>query len=249
MMKKLFLILTISFLIGCDSENVGDCIQAAGDITQVEVSVDAFTKITVHRRVALEIKEGPVQKVVVETGENLQPEIELKVVDNELIIRNHNECNFFRDYGITKVYVTSPNLTYIRNASELNITSNGVLTYPDLYLRSSGERNEFLSVGDWFLNIDNQKVRIWSNGIANFYMQGKTDLLDVHFSDGDTRFEGKEFRAKKIIAKNVSSNDMLLYPIEEITGSIHSTGDIILFNVPPIIEVEELNDFGQLIIN
>src|SRR5210317_430288 len=247
-MKKLIFILLVVMSFACNSEDAGDCLQTAGTITQVEVDVDPFTKITVHRRVALEIKEGPVQKVVVETGHNLQPDIQLQVLDNELIIRNNNECNFFRDYGITKVYVTVPNLTSIRNASELNITSNGVLTFPELYLRSSGEKNDYLAVGDWHLTIKNTKVRIWSNGIANFYIHGTTDVLDVFFSDGDTRFEGQEFQAKMIIAKNVSSNDMLLYPVEEITGTIHSTGDIILYHVPPIMSVEELNDFGQLII-
>lgn len=247
-MKKLILVLLAGISIGCNSEDAGNCLQTAGDITQVEVEVDPFTKITVHRRVALEIKEGPIQKVVVETGHNLQPDIDLQVTDNELIIRNHNDCNFFRDYGITKVYVTVPNLTLIRNASELDITSNGVLTFPDLSLRSVGQKNIFLAVGDWHLNIRNEKVRIWSNGIANFYMEGTTNLLDLVFSDGDTRFEGQNFHAKKILAKNVSSNDMLLFPTEEISGTIHSTGDIILYNVPPIMNVQELNDYGQLII-
>lgn len=248
MIKKLILVFVLGLLMGCDSEDAGDCLQTAGDITQVEVSADPFTKITVHRRVALVIKEGPIQKVVVETGENLQPEIDVQVINDELIIRNYNECNFFREYGITTVYVTVPNLTAIRNASELDVTSDGVLTFPNLYLRSSGEKNDFLAIGDWHLNLNNQNIRIWSNGISVFYLKGETEKLDILFSDGDTRFEGQELHAKKISVKNVSSNDMLIYPTEEVKGTIHSTGDVILYHVPPVMEVEALSDYGKLII-
>ena len=248
MMKKFYLILVLGFLTGCNSEDAGDCLQTAGEITQVEVEVDAFTKITVHRRVALEIKEGPVQKVVVETGHNLQPEIDLQVINNELVIRNYNECNFFRDYGITKVYVTAPNLTHIRNASELNVTSNGILTYPDLYLISLGDRNKFLAVGDWDMHIENTKLRIRSNGIAVMNIKGKTDYLDLLFDNGDPRLNAQNFTAKKINLKQVSSNDMLLFPTEEITGTIHSTGDVILYNNPPVVNVDAMTRFGRLII-
>ncbi len=248
MMKKFLLILIIGIFVGCNSEDAGDCLQTAGKMTQVEVNVDAFTKITVHRRVALEIKEGPVQKVVVETGHHLQPEIELQVVDNELIIRNHNECNFFRDYGMTKVYVTSPNLTKIRNASELDVTSNGTLSYPDLFLISLGDRNIFLAVGDWHMNIQNSKLKIRSNGISIMHLEGQTDFLDIMFDNGDPRLEAKDFQAKKINLKQVSSNDMLLFPTQEITGTIHSTGDVVLYNKPPIVEIDALTNFGQLII-
>jgi hypothetical protein len=40
---------------------------------------------------------------------------------------------------------------------------------------------------------------------------------------------------------------MILYPEESIVGTIHSTGDVILYNTPPIIDVQELS-VGELII-
>jgi hypothetical protein len=36
------------------------------------------------------------------------------------------------------------------------------------------------------------------------------------------------------------SNDMIVYPIQHIEGSILATGNVILKNVPPIINVEEV---------
>ena len=41
-------------------------------------------------------------------------------------------CNFVRDYGLTKVYVTAPNVSEITNNSEFTVHSIGVLNYPNL---------------------------------------------------------------------------------------------------------------------
>jgi hypothetical protein len=245
-MKKIIYIISLITIFSCDSEDAGDCFQTAGTIIQQEIDVAPFTKILVNKKIALVISEGPTQKVIVETGKNLMPDIEVQVIDNQIILTNHNSCNFFRDYGITKVYITAPNINEIRNASELNVTSEGVLTFPSLYLRSSGEKSNYLAVGDWHLTIKNNRVNIWSNGISTFYINGTTNSLDVGFSDGDTRFEGENFIAKNITVRNVSSNDVLINPTESLKGSIHSVGNVISFNKPPIVEVEVLSK-GKLI--
>jgi outer membrane protein assembly factor BamB len=245
-MKKIFYIICLISLINCNSEDAGDCVQTAGEIIQQEIEVSAFSKILVLKKVELILTEGPIQKVVIETGENLMSDIEVKVIDNEIVLENHNNCNFFRNYGITKVYITSPNITEIRNASELNVSSNGVLTYPSLYLRSTGEKSDFLGVGDWHLTIENEKVIIWSNGISTFFINGTTNNLDVSFSDGDTRFEGGNFIAQNVKVSQVSSNDILTNPIQSLKGSIHSTGNVISFNTPPIVEVD-VQSKGELI--
>jgi len=245
-MRKIIYLCCLITIFGCNNEDSGDCLQKAGTIIQQEIDVAPFNKILVNKKVALVINEGPIQKVILETGENLMPDIEVQVIDNQIILTNHNSCNFFRDYGITKVYITSPNINEIRNASELNVTSEGVLMFPSLYLRSSGEKNTFLAVGDWHLTIKNNRVSIWSNGISTFYINGTTNSLDVGFSDGDTRFEGENFIAKNVTVRNVSSNDVLINPTESLKGTIHSVGNVISFNKPPIVEVDALSK-GKLI--
>lgn len=246
-MKKIIYIISLFLTIACNSEKAGDCFQTGGDIIQIEIDVPNFQKITVHQRVELFIEQGDEQKIIIESGENLLPDITVEVIDNELIIKNYNTCNFFREYDLTKVYVTSPNITTIRNASEQNVSSIGTLTYPSLYLRSTGEESDFLPIGDWHLNIKNENVTIWSNGIAIFYLEGSTTNLNVGFSDGNTRFEGKNFNSKNVTVRNVSSNDVIINPIQSLKGSIHSTGNIISYHKPPIVEVEVLNDYGELI--
>ena len=242
---KQFTIIFLLLFLSCDKENSNDCLQASGEIIQKEIIVENFDKILVNKRVELIISEGP-QKVIIETGENLISDVLVEVIDGELILSNYNSCNFFREYNLTKIHVTSPNLTTIRNASEHKVSSKGIITYPSIYLISVGEKRERLAVGDWHLNINNSKVRIWGNGISNFYLTGKTDNLNISFSDGDTRFEGQTFEAKHIYVRQVSSNDILINPLESLTGSIHSVGDVISFNKPLIVDVDVQSD-GKLI--
>lgn len=247
-MKNASVVFVLFLFLSCNNENAPGCFQTTGTVIQQEVTVPSFNKIIVQKLVTLVIEQGPVQKVVIETGRNLLDEVHADVVNGELTISDNNTCNYFRPYGITKVYVTSPNITEIRNASENTITGIGVLTYPSLYLVSVGNKSKYLSVGDFKLNIENQYVKIWSNGIATIYLTGSTTNLDLNFSNGDTRFEGRNFKVDNITFQNVSSNDMLLYPIKSVKGTIYSTGNVILYNTPSIIDIQELS-IGKLLSN
>ncbi len=245
-MKRILYIFILIGSISCNSEKASNCLQTTGKIIQKEFIVDNFTKVVIHDKIELIITDGPIQKVTVETGKNLMPDINVSVVNNRLVLINNNTCNFFRDYGITKVHVTSPNLTEIRNASEQNITSTNTLTYPSIYLMSLGDKRKYLAVGDFNLSIQNTNVRILSNGVATLHLTGSTNNLDIKFGNGNTRFEGENFKVNNINVNQVSSNDMLIFPLESLTGGIHSVGDVISYNRPPLVDVDVQN-VGQLI--
>lgn len=247
-MKQLFYIIFSLVLLGCNSENAGNCFQTAGDIIKNEVEIPIFDKVVVHARIELIITQGDTQKVVIESGENLLNDITFEVIDNTLILKNYNTCNFIREYDNTKVYITVPNLTRIRNASEYPISSNGTLTFPTIQLVSIGDKEVYLPIGDFHLTIQNESLAISSNGNSNFYIKGTTTNLDLNFFDFcDSRFEGTALITQNINFSQISSNDMLIYPVKSLKGTIYSTGDVILFNTPELIEVDEISNHGKLI--
>ncbi|MEX0274726.1 MAG: DUF2807 domain-containing protein, partial [Flavobacteriaceae bacterium] len=120
----------------CGSENAPDCFQASGDRVQRTVEVPSFTKITVFETIKLVVKQGEEQEVRIETGANLMNEVSANVTDGRLVLRNENGCNYVRKYGLTTVYVTSPNLVEIRSSTGLSVSSDGILHYGDLLLIS-----------------------------------------------------------------------------------------------------------------
>ena len=250
-MKKVYYIAITVLLLGCNGENVPDCFQNAGSIVQEEFIVNSFDKITVFERIELIIKEGVDQKVIVETGEYLLNDIEVYVENGRLILKNDNGCNLTRDYGVTKVFVSVSNLTEIRNSSGLTVSSDGVLNFDNLLLKSDDfglEDGVYHTDGDFDLEVNSESIVIVTNDLSNIFMSGSVENINIGFFSGDGRFEGRDLIAQNITIFHRGSNDMILNPQQSLTGEIRSTGDVISINQPPVIDVEEFYT-GQLLFN
>ncbi|WP_203294177.1 head GIN domain-containing protein [Luteirhabdus pelagi] len=247
-MKKLAYIFILITVLGCDSEKGLNCFQAAGDIIQEEVTVSEFDKIIVWERAQLIIQQGETQKVIIETGENLLNDVEVSVDEGTLNIYNNNGCNLVRDYGITKVYVTSPNITVIRNSSGLTVESIGTLSYENLTLLSEDQENEdgYHIDGNFRLQLAVDRLDVISNGLSNFYLSGTALNASIGLYAGDSRVEAAELSIDNLYVFHRSTNQMIVNPQNQLSGKIVSIGDVISVNEPPIIEVEELYT-GRLI--
>ncbi|UII80749.1 head GIN domain-containing protein [Flagellimonas sp. CMM7] len=249
-MKKWVITYLALFLIACNGENTPDCFQNAGDLVRETVDVNEFTNITVFENINLVIRQGAEQVVEIETGEFLRKEVSAQVEDNRLILRNENGCNFFRDYGLTTIYVTSPNIEEIRSSTGLLISSDGVLNYPNLSLLSESfaEPDAETTDGSFDLEVASENVSIVVNGIAFFQLRGTTTNLTLTLAAGDSRIEAKNLVAQNVSMDHRGSNDVFVNPEQRISGVIRGTGDVISNNRPPEVDVEELFN-GRLIFN
>lgn len=246
--QKIGYILVVMLFLGCNNENAADCFQTTGDIIRQEVSVADFTKITVFENVSVVLKQGDNIQVTIETGANLINEVTAEVVDDRLVLRDTNDCNYVRDYGVTKVYITAPNITEIRSSTGFSIASDGVLTYPNLTLLSEAYNNPEADTtdGSFILEVDNNRVSIVANGISYYNLKGQTNEFSVVVAAGDSRTEASELQAQSVTVNHRGSNDILVNPIQSISGTIRGTGDVISYNRPETITVEELYK-GELI--
>ncbi|MEM8764829.1 MAG: head GIN domain-containing protein [Bacteroidota bacterium] len=236
------LLLCAVFLISCNGENVPDCVQNAGEIQRIQVEVEPFSQITVFENLNLVLRQGEEQQVELESGEFLLNEISATVEEGRLIIRNENNCNFVRDYGISTVYVTAPNITEIRSSTGQLISSDGVLAYPNLALISESFNNPETETtdGSFDLEVDSERISISVNGIAYFELRGLTDSFVVFIASGDSRIEAENLIAENVDVNHRGTNDVFVNPQQRISGVIRGTGDVISLNRPPEIEVEEI---------
>ncbi len=246
--QKVVVVLILSTNISCNSENASDCLQTAGDLVREEIAVPEFSKITVFEKVALVLSEGEAQKVELETGENLREEVSISVEGDRLILRNENGCNLFRDYGLTTVYVTSPNITELRSSTGLPIKSNGVLAYPSLTLLSESFTvpEAETTDGEFDLDVNTGTLRVVVNGIAYFKLRGTSENFNINIAAGDSRIEAQELLAQTISLNHRGSNDMLVNPQSSISGTIRGNGDVISYNRPEVVDVTEIFN-GRLI--
>lgn len=245
-MKKIILLVGLILLfIGCSKPS--ECIEATGSIITKVYTVPNFDKIIVHQGISLVMTEGPIYKVEVQTGENLISNIEISVTEGLLTLKDNTTCNWVREYGNTEVYVTAPNITELHSKTERLIASNGVLTYPILRLISM-DLSDGAGTGDFNIQVNNSQVVIENNNVSRYYISGQTNELLVNFYDGNGRFTGNNLNAKKIVVFHRGSNDLIVKPTESITGKMVSTGNVILKNNPPIVDVQQLYH-GRVIYN
>ncbi|WP_421801196.1 head GIN domain-containing protein [Flagellimonas sp.] len=235
-------------LVSCNGDNVPACFRNAGDVVRETADVPEFTAITVFENLNVVLKQGDEQLVEVETGEYLLNDVSAVVEDNRLVLRNDSSCNYVRDYGLTTVYITSPNITEIRSSTGLPISSDGVLDYPSLNLIAESFNNPETETtdGSFDLNLNSNSVRIVVNGIAYFRLQGSTENFNVTVAAGDSRIEAEELVAESVTINHRGSNDVFVNPQQSLSGVIRGTGDVISVNRPAEVDIEELFN-GRLI--
>ena len=242
-MRNLFLI-ALLVLTACGSDNVGDCFEGEGDPVEITYDLPEFTKLRSETDVIVYIKQGPEQKVVLKTGENMVSDAVIEALDGGILrLKNAKRCNLFRDYQNFVVYVTTPNLTEIRNASGEAIYSDGVLNFPDLRLSSDtifeiGDTPPKKS-GNFYLDLESNRVEVRANGKSVFYLKGTANNLTASFFNEAPRLEARDLIAQNVTVNQTSANKMIVNPQASIKGTIFGTGDVISVNRPAVVEVEE----------
>lgn len=247
-MRKLGYCILVLFCFACDSEEALDCFQLAGTTIQVPYDVSDFNMIRIEHNVSLLVKQGETQEVILETGENLLPDILMYVEDGVLVVRDNNQCNYVRDFGITRAIVTTPNLIEIRNGSSYGVVGDGVLNFPDLRLISNttGGFEDIRKSGDFTMTLNSINLSVEANGLSGFFIDGQVENATISFEDEIPRFEGANLFVNHLRIFHRSGNKMIVNPQLSIRGKILGVGNVISLTRPEIIEVEELNS-GRLL--
>jgi hypothetical protein len=238
-------------LIFISCEKPSECIESTGSTVKKTFSVNPFARIKVYRGIAVVITQGTDYKVEVQSGSNIIDNIAVNQVDDQLIFKDNTTCNWLRAYGQTTVYITTPTLSEIYSKTDRDISSNGVLTYPVLNLFAldvDGDGEDAAGTGDFHLTINNSQLVIQNNNVSRYYISGTTTDAVLDFWAGDGRIEAGDLTAQTIEVYDRGSNDMIVKPMQSITGKMVSTGDIILKNNPPIVNVEQLY-IGHVVYN
>lgn len=235
-------LLTLALLgAGC-GKNGPDCFQVSGDTIREVLPVEEFTNITVFENIQLVLRHGSEQEVVLQTGENLRPDISVRVVDGTLELRDGNDCNLFRSYGKTVFYITTPDLEVVRSSTGWPIRSDGILPFANLRLIAESFNNPETATtdGSFDLDLDVQRLQVVANGIAYFRLRGQAQEASMVVAAGDARIEAGELIVGDLRIDHRGSNEMQVYPTERISGTIRGYGDVLSLNRPADVAVEEL---------
>ena len=241
-MKKIIFVLAV-FAILSSCEKPSDCFETTGNsVSRTFDATNSFTKIYVYKGVGLVVKEGTEYKVEVITGDNLLDNlsVEFRGAD-ELHLKDMSSCNWTRAYGQIKFYITTPHLEALEiiSTTEQDIDSDGVLTHSILRLISM-DLGPGAGTNDFHMQVSNYQTVVENNNVSRFYLSGQTDEALLNLYDGNGRIQAENLTAQTVKVFHRGSNDMVVKPIQSITGKMVSTGNVVLKNVPPIVQVEEL---------
>ena len=225
-----------------------DCFKGNGNSVTQLFPLEGFTKVKVYDGVGLVIKEGPNYEVKIVTNDKIIDNIDVAMQGDMLVVKDNSTCNIARGYGQTVVYVTVPDGSILPLIQELElhckteqkIQSNGFLHSPIIRLFSIEDDGDGAGTGDFNIQVINGQLVVESNSISNFYVSGQCEEMLLNFYFGNGRFYGEDLHAENIKIFQRGSNDMIVYPIQKIEGTIFSTGNVILKNVPSIVDVEEV---------
>ena len=236
MRYTLLSIITIFFLtVSCEK----DCVETTGKTITMEVELTSFVKVIADYGIELHVAEGSSQKVQVTTGENRLDNVHFELQDQTLRITYNGGCIFSPSNDPVKVYVTSPNLTMVRNSSEYTCYSEGVLHYPDLLLIVEDFQSDYANIGNFDFKVQNQSLSVVSNGLANIKISGTTNFFNIGYYSGVGKLDAKNLIANDIQVYHRGENNLEIYPLQSLKGDIYSIGNLISYHVPPVVEIEQ----------
>ncbi|WP_162126439.1 head GIN domain-containing protein [Flavobacterium phycosphaerae] len=242
-MKKILTLIVLILLFN-SCEKPSDCIESSGATVLKDVEVLPFKKIKVYRGIEVVITQGPETKVQIEAGANFIDNVEVKQYGDQLVFKDETSCNWVRAYGKTKILITTPTLEEIYSKTDRNISSNGVLGFDNLTLFSfdkDADGESGAGTGDFIMTLNSTgTLTINNNNVSRFYLSGQMGTANFNFYFGDGRIEAANLITQDITVYHRGSNDMIVHPVQSITGLLNSTGNLVLKNVPPIVDLQTL---------
>jgi hypothetical protein len=242
-MKKLIVLFSLFFLFSCDENQL---LESSGTRISKEISVGFFDKLNISEGIELHITDEATSKVEISAGENVIDKVTFSVIDSQLFIDGKNAHRQFQSYEPIKIYISIDDLDTIYSSSQYNVYSENVLNFNNFHLQSG--LFEDTASGEFHLDVNCNSLFVEDNRASFYKISGNVTDLSVNFYNGDERFEGANLIAQNVYVFQRSSNDIIVNPQLKISGIIYSTGNVILKNNPPIVDVQVLYQ-GQLIFN
>jgi hypothetical protein len=238
--KHFLLLVGLTVLQACDSEDAFDCFKKSGELQTIAISdFQDFTQLVLYDDIELEIVEAGQEYFELTYGKNLIPNIVIEHQNDSLSFFNQSFCNWTRDFE-------KPKLRWYTYKSSINIfcLSNGKITNADTIRKNFNLRIES-ATNEVQLDFNNSNTTILSNSSTYFKLAGKSINLtaQAYFNDGLYNCSNLDVNRANILQRGY--NDIIVNVKDSLIGSIENAGRI-LYKGNPGVKVAVGNG-GELI--
>ena len=208
--------------IGCQKPS---CFTDAGAVTKTDRNISPFTKIVLYDNIHLVLTQDTVEKLTVEGGKNVLPQIETSVKEQILTIKNNVDCNWLRRPGETiTVYASVKNLEQVDYNGSGNITATNTLTSPVLFFYSykgAGNIDVDITADVAGAYIHQENADITLRGSANRFFTYTNARGSINLKGLQVKNMVMEYGGVRDATINVTENlDVIIYH----TGNVYYKG-------------------------
>jgi hypothetical protein len=215
------------FLASC-KDHGPDCFKSTGKIVTEDRSLAAFKTIYLKDNLNIIIIDDTLQKVSVEAGEHLLPEIRTEVRNGQLFISNDNSCNWVRSYKKPlNVYLSLKNVIDVFHYGSGNITSKEPINRDTIifHLYASGNIN---------VNMNSNYIWLDMDKLGDFTLSGKTHIL-VSYTIGLGKLNTTGLACQDFYLKSDSQGSSDIRSDSLLRAEINNSGNIYYSGNPSII--------------
>ena len=244
-MKSFNIILALILITfsGCKKDSLCNCLKKTGDeITEIRAT-NPFTSIEMNNNVDVIIKPDTTYKIQVTCGKNLIDGIQTEVINNRLVVRNINKCNWLRDFRNTfTVEVSVKDLTQITNNGSGNLYFTDTLFQPEFQVDNwsgTGTLNLLLHCNETRLKLH--------TGPADINAAGYTAVGYV-YTAGNGFCNTRNLVSDYCYVTSKSTGDVYVTATKELQAEIKYNGDVFYSGTPATIK-SVITGSGKLIKN
>jgi hypothetical protein len=241
--KTLFILLGAAALLytsGCfididDDDDFIGCIRADGPIITERINMASFTGIDLEIAGEVYIRQGSEQIVEIEAPEEIVEEMEFDV-RNDIWEIETDRCLRY-DGNDLRIFITLPNLDYLRISGSGDIISENIFLIDDLELQISGS-----GIIDVAAEADDIFTRI--SGSGDILLEGTADDLDFEIN-GSGDIKAFDLLANAADVNISGSGDAEVNVSDELNVRISGSGDV-LYRGNPVVD-SRISGSGRVI--
>jgi len=232
-----FILFVLLCLAACQKPG---CLESAGATSSVERPVSAFHQIDLYDHIDLILTQDSVEKIRVEAGSNIQPNIVTVVSNGVLTIEDNTSCTWLRQPSErVRVHVSFKTLDLLNYNGSGRVTNSDTLELPQLEVSAE------TGAGYVVLSVHTQLLRAFiDHENAHFTIRGTADACHAYTNSRGT-LDLSGLQVRRYHMRYGAIKDTYIRVSEQLEAEIYFTGNVYYKGDPLITTI--YHDRGRLI--
>lgn len=218
MNKIIFSLLFIAVIFSSCDLILGRRVRGNGKIISEQRSVNSARKIRLAGSYDVELMQGPVTSVKIETDENLLPYIVTAEEDGSLVIRSKDHENLDPTRHI-RVYITTDQL------ESINLVGSGNIIGKSKFIGENELNMRITGSGDINIEVNTPKVTSEIAGSGNIIISGETKDEKINI-EGHGNYKAENLKAENAEVHIAGSGDVNVFAENKLVIHIAGSGNV-----------------------